>query len=111
MPEVTQKRALMLKRALIIPLIASATLLGACSTSYTVPDWAAGSKKCRQIGCGQGLVFYPNEKLGAKRQAKEWYGWEWAKTSSAYPPSDPRHRELKSKEIQAGQTPWHWNNQ
>jgi hypothetical protein len=49
--------------------------------------------------------------MGAKRQAKEWYGWEYGKTSSAYAPSDPRHWELLAKEKAAGQTPWHWNNQ
>ena len=85
--------------------------LSACGSSYRVPDWAAGDPKCRQIGCGQGLVFYPNEKFGAKRQAKDWYGWQMGKTSTAYPPSDPKHWELKAKEEAAGQTPWHWNNQ
>ena len=55
---------------LCIALIALTTL-SACGSSYRVPDWAAGDPKCRQIGCGQGLVFYPNEKFGAKRQAKE----------------------------------------
>jgi len=49
--------------------------------------------------------------MGAKRQAKEWHGWDYGKTSSAYSPSDPKHWELKAKEIQAGQTPYHWNNQ
>ena len=87
------------------------TALSACSASVSVPEWASGSNQCRQIGCGQGLIFYPNEKLGAKRQAKEWYGWEYGKTSTAYPPSDPKHWELKAKEIEAEQTPWHWNNQ
>ena len=95
---------------LCIALIALTTL-SACGSSYRVPDWAAGDPKCRQIGCGQGLVFYPNEKFGAKRQAKDFYGWEMGKTSSAYPPSDPKHWELKAKEAAAGQTPWHWNNQ
>ena len=57
------------------------------------------------------ISFYPNEKFGAKRQAKDFYGWEMGKTSSAYPPSDPKHWELKAKEAAAGQTPWHWNNQ
>ena len=76
-----------------------------------LPKWATGDSQCRQIGCGQGLNFYPNEKFGAKRQAKDWYGWEMGKTSTAYPPSDPKHWELKAKEQAAGQTPWHWNNQ
>tara|TARA_B100001559_G_C16188433_1_gene478763 strand:+ start:122 stop:481 length:360 start_codon:yes stop_codon:yes gene_type:complete len=88
------------------------TALNACSgTSYKVPKWATGDSQCRQIGCGQGLNFYPNEKFGAKRQAKDWYGWQMGKTSTAYPPSDPKHWELKAKEQAAGQTPWHWNNQ
>jgi hypothetical protein len=96
-------------KVLCITLGASVTL-GACS-SYTVPEWASGTPQCRQIGCGQGVKFYPNERNGAKRQAKDWYGWEYGKTSSAYAPSDPRHWELLAKEKAAGQTPWHWNNQ
>ena len=97
-----------LKSKMTLFALASSLALSACSATS---DWASGSKNCRQIGCGQGLVFYPNEKLGAKRQAKDWYGWSWAKTSSAYSPDDPKHWELKAKEVEAGQTPWHWNNQ
>ena len=73
-------------------------LLGGCASN--TPDWVPGSpsKNCRQIGCGQGLVFYPNERFGAVNQAKRWYGFEWGETSSAYPKSDPRHWELLQKE-------------
>ena len=85
--------------------------LSACSSSYSVPEWASGSQQCRQIGCGQGLKFYANERNGAVRQNKDWYGWEYGKTSSAYAPSDPKHWELKAKEQKAGNTAWHWNNQ
>ena len=95
-------------KSLLIVLGAS-FVLSACSS--TIPQWASGTPKCRQIGCGQGLIFYPNEKNGSDRQSKEWYGWEYGKTSSAYVPSDPKHWELKAKEIAAGNTPWHWNNQ
>jgi len=90
-----------------ILLLASALYLSACSS--TPPQWLSGERSCRQIGCGEGLVFYPNEEFAAQKQARRWYGFEWGQTSSAYPPSNPKHWELKEKEIQAGQTPWHWN--
>jgi len=96
-------------RVLCIALGASVAL-SACS-SHKVSNALSGTPECRQIGCGKGLTFYPNEVMGAKRQAKEWHGWDYGKTSSAYSPSDPKHWELKAKEIQAGQTPYHWNNQ
>ena len=106
----TLNSSVSLRTLCIIALFALS--LSACSnTSYKVPKWASGDAQCRQIGCGQGLNFYPNEKFGAKRQAKDWYGWEMGKTSSAYSPSNPKHWELKAKEAAAGQTPWHWNNQ
>ena len=81
-------------------------LLSGCSGTS---DWVRGSDSCTQIGCGEGVVSYPNEQFGAQRQARDWYGFEWGETSSAYSPSDPKHWELKRKEIAAGQTPSHWN--
>jgi len=90
-----------------ILLLLSALYLSACSS--TSSPWISGERSCRQIGCGEGLVFYPNEKFAAQKQARRWYGFEWGETSSAYPPSNPKHWELKEKEIAAGQTPWHWN--
>ena len=97
-------------KLLCIALVASIGL-SACSGSQMIPKYLSGEPQCRQIGCGKGLTFYPNEVMGAKRQAKEWYGWEYGKTSSAYSTSDPKHWELKAKEIAAGQTPYRWNNQ
>jgi len=96
------------------PQIVSLLLLGitvittGCSSTSHVPQWITGDQ-CPSIGCGKNLEFYPNEVGGAARQAKDFYDFEWGKTSSAYPPSDPKHWELKEKEIAAGQTPWHWN--
>jgi len=84
-------------------LLASIALLSACSSSGE--NW----RSCKQIGCGQDLIFYPNEQFGAQRQSRDFYGWDYGQTSSAYPPSHPKHQELRQKEIQAGQTPWHWN--
>ena len=85
---------------------ASAVVLAGCSSQ--APNWLL-KDSCTQIGCGEDLQFYPNEQFGAQRQARDWYGFEWGETSSAYPPGHPKHQELKQKEIAAGQTPWHWN--
>ena len=90
----------------LLVLCSAVVILSGCSTSS---EWVRGSDSCTQIGCGEGLQFYPNEEFGAQRQARDWYGFEWGETSSAYPPSNPKHWELKQKEIAAGQTPWHWN--
>lgn len=81
--------------------------ISACSSSGSAI--MSETNSCRQIGCGEGLVFYPNEEFAAQKQARRWYGFEWGQTSSAYPPGHPKHQELLQKEIQAGQTPWHWN--
>lgn len=85
----------------LLLLLTASSMLGACS--YT-------SKECGYIGCETGqLQFYPNEELGAQRQARDFYNFEWGETSSAYPPSDPKHWELKRQEIEAGNTAYHWN--
>jgi hypothetical protein len=78
-------------------LIASLVISGCSSTSH-----------CRSIGCGQDVTTYPNEEFAMSREAAR-HGFEWGKTSSAYSPRDPKHHELKAKEIEQGETPWHWN--
>lgn len=101
----------LIRVSIVVLIGVSIVVLGGCASNS--PSWVTGSdsKNCRQIGCGQGLIFYPNERFGAVNQAKRWYGFEWGETSSAYPKSDPRHWELLQKEIEAGNTPSHWNNQ
>ena len=89
-------------------VIVSAVALGLSACSSAPPQYLM-KDSCTQIGCGEGLTFYPNEQFGAQRQARDFYGFEWGETSSAYPPSHPKHWELKQKEIAAGQTPYHWN--
>jgi len=37
------------------------------------------------------------------------HGFEWGKTSSAYPPGTPEHEQLLREERARGETPWHWN--
>ena len=88
----------LIRVSIVFLLGVSIVFLGGCASN--APEWATGSssKDCRQIGCGQGLVFYPNERFGAVNQAKRWYGFEWGETSSAYPKSNPRHWELLQKE-------------
>lgn len=93
----------MVKTSLTIIFV---SLLAGCSS--TPPKWLTGSDHCAQIGCGKDLSFYPMTHGEAERQARA-AGWDWGKTSSAYPPSDPKYWELKKQEEAAGQTPWHWN--
>jgi hypothetical protein len=91
-----------------LPLIAVTVSLVLTGCASTPPQWLTGSDRCSSIGCGKDLEFYPMAPGEAVRQAKA-HGFEWGKTSSAYPPSDPKHWELKRQEEAAGQTPWHWN--
>lgn len=88
-------------------LVTAVLLLSGCASAP--PEWIR-SDSCRSIGCGKDLTFYPNERGGASRQARDWYGWDWAQTSSACHQRDPKCQELRSKEIEQAQTPWHWNN-
>lgn len=88
-----------------ILLVSAVILVSGCNSINLHSD-----AHCTQIGCGKDLAFYPMAPGEAERQAKA-HGWDWGKTSSAYPPTDPKHWELKAKEEAAGQTPWHWNNQ
>ena len=90
-----------------IVIISALVLLSGCASAP--PEWLTSSK-CQSMGCGKDLTFYPNERGGASRQAREWYGWDWGKTSSACHPKDPKCQALREKEIEQGQTPWHWNN-
>lgn len=93
---------------MIRPLILVSVLtLTGCASSP--PEWSR-SDSCQAIGCGKDLTFYPNERGGATRQARDWYGWTWGQTSSACHQKDPKCQELRAKEIEQGQTPWHWNN-
>lgn len=90
----------LIRVSIVFLLGVSIVFLWGCASNTPTPEWVTGSssKDCRQIGCGQGLVFYPNERFGAVNQAKRWDGFEWGKTSSAYSKSDPRHWELLQKE-------------
>ena len=90
-----------------IVIISALVLLSGCASAP--PEWLTSSK-CQSMGCGKDLTFYPNERGGASRQAREWHGWDWGKTSSACHPKDPKCQALREKEIEQGQTPWHWNN-
>lgn len=94
----------MVKSLLII--VTAFTVSGCASTSP--PEWITGSNNCSQIGCGKDLSFYPMAPGEMERQSKA-NGFEWGKTSSAYPPSDPKHWELLRKEQAEGNTPYHWN--
>ena len=89
-------------------LLGTALMLSACSASS---EWVLGEPQCRQIGCGDGLVFYPNEEGAAQDGIRRMYNFEWGETSSAYAPSDPKHQELYQQELQQGNTVYHWNNQ
>lgn len=99
----TRSKIKMVKQTLII---GSLVLMTGCASS---PEWLIGSD-CQTLGCGRDLEFYPNEQYGAVRQARDWHGFEWGKTSSAYAPGTPEYERLKAEEIAKGQTPWHWNN-
>lgn len=94
----------MIKKAIVIGSLL--TLAGCASTP---PDWLAGTRECRQIGCGEGLNFYPNERGAAQRHARDMYGFEWGQTSSAHHPSTEEYRRLRAQEIRKGNTPSHWN--
>lgn len=87
-------------------LIITSLAMSGCASH--APDWIIGSDNCPQIGCGKDLSFYPMMPGEAVRQA-EANGFEWGKTSSAYPPSDPKHWELLKQEQAAGNTPAEWN--
>jgi|TARA_B110000977_G_scaffold182208_1_gene243636 hypothetical protein len=89
-------------------LIAILTTLTVSGCASQPPQWLTGSDNCAQIGCGKDLSFYPMAPGEADRQAKA-VGWDWGKTSSAYPPSDPKHWELLKAEQAAGNTPSEWN--
>jgi len=89
-----------------LTLLALAITMSGCASNP--PEWLTGSDRCASIGCGKDLEFYPMAPGEAVRQAQA-NGFRWGQTSSAFPPSDPRHHELKAKEEAAGETPWHWN--
>lgn len=89
-----------------VSLILISIAISGCASKP--PQWLTGSRECASIGCGKDLEFYPTAPGEAQREAAI-HGFEWGKTSSAYPPSDPKHWELKRQEEAAGQTPWHWN--
>ena len=89
-------------------LIAILTTITVSGCASQPPQWLIGSDNCPQIGCGKDLAFYPMAAGESVRQAKA-AGFEYGKTSSAYPPSDPKHWELLKKEQAEGNTPYHWN--
>jgi len=93
-------------RRSILAVAASATLITGCAST---PDWVTGTRECRQIGCGEGLNFYPNERGAAQRHARDFYDFEWGQTSSAYHPSSEEYRRLREQEVRKGNTPSHWN--
>lgn len=78
----------------IASLILISLIISGCASRQ--PQWL-GSGECRQIGCGKDLEFYPMAPGEARRQAKS-VGWDWGKTSSAYPPSNPKHHQLRRQE-------------
>jgi len=81
-----------MKRTLTIGLIISATLRTGCKTMQMDGNYI-GQKS-------GGLIHYPHEEFGATRQLERWYGWEWGKTSSAYPPGSPEYNRLRKLEIE-----------
>jgi hypothetical protein len=59
------------------------------------------SDSCGQIGCATGgLVVYPHEEFSAERLPKRWYGWDWGKTYTAYPPGSLEYIRLKEEQVQ-----------
>jgi len=86
-----------------IAVITLGLVLSGCS-SIPSEVWTGGntqrpSDSCGYIGCATGgLVHYPHEEFGAERQPKRWYGWDWGKTSSAYPPGSPEYIRLRREE-------------
>lgn len=96
-----------MNKALI--LLATTSLLGGCASAP--PDWLTGKRECNYIGCETGeLQWYPNEDFASQRQARRWYGFDWADHSSRYHPSTPEYKERRAKEIermqQMGLDPW-----
>lgn len=59
------------------------------------------SDRCGQIGCATGgLIVYPHEEFSATRLPKRWYGWDWGKTHTAYPPGHPEYERLKAAQVE-----------
>jgi hypothetical protein len=86
-------------------IIVSLALTGCASKP---PQWLIGSDRCKSMGCGKDLEFYPMAPGEANRQAKA-VGWDWGTTSSAQKPGTPEFERLRKLEEDQGQTPWHWN--
>jgi len=80
-----------MKRALVIGMLIPALLTG-CKTWQNDGNYIG-----QRTG---GLVHYPHEEFGATRQLERWYGWDWGKTSSAYPPGSPEYIRLRQQEVE-----------
>jgi hypothetical protein len=94
-------------KELTLTLLIGSALLSGCASSS---DWLLGRSDCAQIGCGKDLEFYPSERGGATRIARDVYGWDWGTTSSACKFDDEECIQTRrAKEMAEGNTPWHWN--
>ena len=79
-----------------LAIIGALMLLSGCASAP--PEWLK-TDSCRSIGCGKDLTFYPNERGGASRQARDWHGFEWGKTSSACRQNDPNVKPCVKKKL------------
>lgn len=91
-------------RALLI--LTTVITLSACASKP--PVWL-GNERCKAMGCGKDLEFYPMAPGESSRNAKA-SGWDWGQTSSSKKPGTEEYKRLRKQEEAAGQTPWHWNN-
>jgi len=79
-------------------IVLGSVLLAGCASSP--PEWLSGEPQCAQIGCGQGLTFYPNEPFAAQRHARRWYCFDWASHSSRYHPNTAEYAAAKQRELE-----------
>jgi len=98
-----------MKHTSTLALITTAALITGCASAP--PEWLAPQSQCNYIGCETGeLAWYPSEDFGSQRQARRWYGFDWAESSSAHHPSSEEYKRLRSQEIlrlrQMGLDPW-----
>ena len=81
-----------------------ALLSAGCSSMpqevFSGGDSQRPSDRCGQIGCATGgLQVFPHEEFSATELPKRWYGWDWGKTHSAYPPGSPEYIRLKEEQV------------
>lgn len=81
-----------------------ALLCAGCSSMpqevFNGGDSQRPSDRCGQIGCATGgLQVFPHEEFSATELPKRWYGWDWGKTHSAYPPGSPEYVQLKEEQV------------